>query len=170
MLRPATADDVARLTDIAFLAKRTWSYPESFFEIWKDELTITETYIGKHHVICEIIDGRLAGFYSIVQSDGEVRIGELRVENGHFLDHMFIDPPDQGRGIGSGFFRSIDSFMETNDVEIIRIFVDPHARGFYEKMGAAFLCDIPSSIPGRSIPVYDYRVNASAADRHAPTD
>jgi hypothetical protein len=33
-------------------------------------------------------------------------------------------------------------------------FVDPNAKGFYEKMAAKYLHDIPSNIPGRNIPVF----------------
>ncbi len=35
------------LTDIAFSAKRTWNYPEEYYKIWKNELTITELYWEK---------------------------------------------------------------------------------------------------------------------------
>ena len=34
------------------------------------------------------------------------------------------------------------------------IFSDPHARGFYERLGAKALGESASSIPGRTVPVF----------------
>jgi hypothetical protein len=42
----------------------------------------------------------------------------------------------------------------------LKIFVDPHATGFYEKMGAKFNENSPSSIEGREVPVYFFIINS----------
>jgi hypothetical protein len=44
---------------------------------------------------------------------------------------------------GSGISR-------TKDIRNLFIFVDPFAKGFYDKIGAGYLYDSMSSIPGRS--------------------
>jgi len=36
----AQEEDCESLTTIAFAAKRHWQYPESYYELWEDELTI----------------------------------------------------------------------------------------------------------------------------------
>ncbi|MFA9390749.1 MAG: hypothetical protein ACERKD_13130 [Prolixibacteraceae bacterium] len=48
--RNALTNEAGRLTEIAYSAKRTWNYPESYFTIWKDELTISEKYIEENKV------------------------------------------------------------------------------------------------------------------------
>jgi hypothetical protein len=38
------------LTKISFAAKGYWNYPEAYFEIWKDELTIGSDYVQENDV------------------------------------------------------------------------------------------------------------------------
>lgn len=47
MIRPANIDDNKTLTGISFTSKSFWSYPESYFEIWNEELTIIAEYFQK---------------------------------------------------------------------------------------------------------------------------
>ena len=44
-IRRALPTDALFLTSISFGAKRYWNYPEEYYEIWHDELTITKDYI-----------------------------------------------------------------------------------------------------------------------------
>jgi maltose O-acetyltransferase len=46
------------------------------------------------------------------------------------------------------------NLSDAQGIRSLMIFVDPFARGFYDKLGAVFLYDSPSSIQGRKIPVY----------------
>ena len=39
-------------------------------------------------------------------------------------------------------------------VSELRIFADPNAKGFYEKMGAEYLEERPSSIEGRTVSLF----------------
>jgi hypothetical protein len=40
----ANVNNSERLTEIAFSAKKYWNYPNEYYEIWKNELTINEEY------------------------------------------------------------------------------------------------------------------------------
>jgi hypothetical protein len=51
------------------------------------------------------------------------------------------------------------SISKNRGVNNLLIFVDPNAKGFYDKVGADYLYDSKSSIPGRLIPVYDLKVD-----------
>jgi GNAT superfamily N-acetyltransferase len=68
---------------------------------------------------------------------------------------MFILPDFMGQGIGTMLVEHLRQSLKNQRITHFRIFVDPHARGFYEKMGAKFIRDSHSSIPGRKIPVYE---------------
>lgn len=47
-------------------------------------------------------------------------------------------------------------------VKDLMVFVDPFAEGFYKKLGAKFLFNSKSSIPGRLIPVYELNISSGS--------
>lgn len=149
-ISPAHVSDAGILTGIAFKAKRFWPYPEAFFEIWKNELTISETEIENDTFFKVETKKRIIAFYSIVYVPRGKNVGEINVPRGYWLDHMFVLPKFHGNGIGS---KMLQHALNTSP-ESLQIFVDPYAIGFYEKHGATFWYNSPSSIHGREIPVY----------------
>ncbi|MCL6591969.1 MAG: hypothetical protein K6U80_18720 [Firmicutes bacterium] len=62
-IRKAFMEESATLTDISFASKRFWNYPEEYFEVWKDELTITPEYIQKNDVNVAEFNGEVLGYY-----------------------------------------------------------------------------------------------------------
>jgi len=50
MIRPAIPEDADTLTVISFASKSVWQYPEAYFDVWRDELTVTPDYIRQHQV------------------------------------------------------------------------------------------------------------------------
>lgn len=156
-IRSAVLADAARLTEIAFAAKRHWNYPEHYIERWKDELTITEGYISDNIVRCISIANRPVGFYSLVVQHRQATFGEIEMEAGPWLDHMFLVPELHCQGLGTAFFGDLRAILAKEfPGQPLRIFVDPNAVGFYERMGAKFERRSASSIPGREIPVFTY--------------
>lgn len=151
---PAEKPDAAILTDIAFSAKRHWPYPESYFDLWQKELTITQNYIAAHIVFKIVNDDIVAGFYSIVQNSQDFYSGEVFVQKGFWLEHIFIRPEYQRQGMGQALTDHAKQIAKSKGIDALLIFVDPYARGFYDKFGADFLYDSKSSIPERMIPVY----------------
>ena len=150
----ALPSDCIRLTAIAFAAKRHWNYPDEYFNIWREELTVTEDYIDKNLVFMAICDEEIIGFGAIVVVESSFFTGEVFIEEGYWLDHLFIDPRFLSRGIGTKLLDYTRKFCSGKGVSKLLIFTDPHATGFYEKSGAVFLYDSLTSIPGRKIPVY----------------
>ena len=155
-LRKASAKDAAALTAIAFEAKRTWNYPEEYLEIWKDELTITEDYLNESEVFVAEFRRKIIGFYSIVVLQNDKQFGRVTVEKGFWMDHLFIVPDYQHKGVGKKLIKHALDHCKDNWIDVLKIFVDPNASGFYEKMGAAFVRNSPSSINDREIPVYAF--------------
>ena len=66
-IKKAKITDSNILTEIAFSAKRHWGYPDEYFHIWKDELTITKNYIYQNIVYKAQTDNLILGFYSIIE-------------------------------------------------------------------------------------------------------
>ncbi len=155
MIRYAYHNDAARLTEIAFSAKRHWHYPEEYYQKWIHELTITDQYISQNIVKCLITD-TIIGFYSLCFVDKDQLFGNVRVERGYWLDHMFLEEESIGQGFGTEMFIDLCKEIRKRNISHIRIFVDPNTSGFYEKMGCKFLRNSSSSIKDRIIPVYDF--------------
>ena len=158
LIRKADPGEHTLLTTIAFQAKCHWKYPQEYYEIWKDELTITEAYIRQNIVYVAEISGTVAGFYSIVDNDEDFHSGEVFVPKGFWLEHLFIMPEYHNRGIGQSMMKHAVKIAREKGIESLLIFADPFAKGFYDKIGARYLHDSKSSIPGRMIPVYELKI------------
>lgn len=158
-LKKAKKSDHNLLTIIAFSAKRHWNYPERYYELWKDELTISEEYILKNMVYKACYNNQIVGFYSIVENKSDFYSGDVFVEKGFWLEHIFILPEYHKMGIGSMMVDHARQVSTMKGIESLKIFVDPNASGFYNRIGAKHIYDSVSSIPGRKIPVYLLKVN-----------
>lgn len=154
----AIDSDSDKLTEISFAAKRHWNYPDNYYDLWKDELTITDEYIKQNIVYKALLDDLTLGFYSIVENKSDYYSGEIFVKKGFWLEHIFIIPEYHKIGIGSLMIEHARKISTIIGINYMMIFVDPCAKGFYDKIGADYLYETKSSIPGRLIPVYDLKV------------
>jgi GNAT superfamily N-acetyltransferase len=154
-IRDAAPADAPRLTAIAFSAKRHWRYPEAYYQAWENELTVTEQYFIQNIVRC-IAGDDVVGFYSLCFLETARRFGEVCVESGWWLDHMFIEARWIGQGLGTRLFVDMILALRQRGAGRVRLFADPHAAGFYEKLGCRFVRNSGSSIPERTVPVYEY--------------
>ena len=147
-----------RLTEIAFSGKKHWNYPNEYYETWKNELTITEEYLNNNIVKTIGEDNTIKGFYSFCYNEFEKYIGEIFVEKGYWLDHMFLDQQYIGKGLGKLMFVDLINEIKNKKGRSFNIFVDPFSEGFYKKMGCSYLRESKSSIKGRNLPVYKYEI------------
>jgi predicted N-acetyltransferase YhbS len=70
------------------------------------------------------------------------------------LEHLFVEPSRLRRGLGAALFRHAVEQARAAGFRRLTILSDPHAAGFYQAMGAQLEERVPSSIPGREIPVF----------------
>jgi len=156
--RKAITSDHKRLTEIAFAAKRHWNYPKEFYEIWLNEMTITEEYILKNQLFLATCNDEILGFSSVVEVSNSTYINEVYIKKGFWLDHLFIDPQYFTKGIGTKLIEFTRAYCREKGISELLIFSEPLAKGFYEKIGAIFMYETPSSIPGRMLPVYSLKL------------
>lgn len=154
----ALAKDAIILTDIAFKAKHTWNYPEKYFKIWKNELTITKKYIETNTVYIAKQDSTPIGFYSLAYNRDTFYSGEVLVEKGHWLEHIFVLPEYHKKRIGTALLTHAHTICKNQKINTLFVFADPFAKGFYEKQGARFKYMSKSSIKDRLIPVYEFDI------------
>jgi GNAT superfamily N-acetyltransferase len=147
-IRRATAADADALTRLAHASKRYWRYPEELMLLWKGALTVSEDFIERHPVYCAVQADAIVGFYAL---DG---VGDTRD-----LGHFWVSPDRIGTGLGTQLFAHALLSLRREGANRLRIASDPHAEGFYRKMGARRAGDVPSTPEGRRLPllVFDLR-------------
>ena len=156
MIRPAIVTDSEVLTTISFASKAYWKYPKTYFEIWQNELTITPQYIEKNDVFVYESGESVRGYYSVAILKEDIEVSGINIDKGTWLEHMFVDPPYIGKGIGSKLFAHLRKRCATVNIPVLGILADPNSRGFYEKMGCFYIRDYPSTIKGRTTPLLQY--------------
>lgn len=134
----AQPDDASVLTDIAFAAKRHWGYPESWIRQWTKELSISAAYITKYPTYTALIGEKPVGFYAVTFKPRDA-----------FLDHLWVLPAEMGRGVGRELFRHAETVARRCGALRLKIVGDPHAEGFYEKMGATVYRKEPAPMEGQ---------------------
>ena len=159
LIKYADIHCINRLTEIAFSAKRYWNYPEEYYNIWKEELTITEEYLKNNIVKIIVEENTIKGFYSFYYNDLDKYIGKIFIEKGYWLDHMWVEREYIRKGLGKIMFIDLINEIKNEGETMFYLFADPFAKGFYEKMGCTFIRESKSSIENRTLPVYKYEVN-----------
>lgn len=152
VIRQARVEEVDLLSQLSLASKRYWNYPEAFYTVWRSELTITEEYLSHSEVFVYEHDKLIDGYYSLVTLTEPLQTAGIVLPEGTWLEHMFVRPDCIGRGIGRLLFYHLQQNCYVKGIRLVQILADPHARGFYEKMGCTYLREFPSSIAGRTTP------------------
>ena len=160
MIRSAAPNEAHVLTEISFSSKRYWNYPEEYFQVWRNELTIHSDYILKNDVFVFEKREAIIGYYSIVELKDAIKIAAITLEKGFWLQHMFIEPNHLGDGIGTLLFKHLHKRCITRGINTLKILADPNARGFYEKMGCVYQEEYPSTIKNRTTPLLHFHICA----------
>jgi GNAT superfamily N-acetyltransferase len=121
----AKPEDAARLSEIAFAAKRHWGYPDRWMELWRDALTLTPEFVAGHETFAAVVDGQIVGFYAL---DGK--------NNRLHLLHLWVLPGWMGQGIGRSLFGHASERAKALGFRELEIESDPNAEGFYQRLGA----------------------------------
>lgn len=146
-VRPARAEELTQLTQLALRSKASWGYSAAFMQACRAELTVRAEHLP--HVFVDEADGStLLGFYALSRSDAQ------RAE----LEFLFVEPAQLRRGVGRRLVRHALELARSWGCDRIVIQGDPHALAFYRALGAVQSGERASdSIPGRRLPVLELR-------------
>jgi GNAT superfamily N-acetyltransferase len=158
MIRHAKKEEAKILTRLSIESKRYWRYPKEYIQIWNEELIITPEYIEKNDVIAFEDDGKIVGYYSIVELNDDVEISGIKIDKRYWLEHMFIFPDHIGQGIGTNLFDHLKKRCKKKGITELKILADPNSKGFYEKMGCRYQREYPSTIAGRTTPLLSMKI------------
>ena len=151
----ATANQAVRLTQIAHSAKSYWGYPARWIELWHNQLTITGAYIQAHEVYAAVDeDGVVLGFYAL-GGGGDKFI----------LEHLWVQPSSFGAGVGRQLFEHAVTCTRSYGGRSLEIESDPHAEGFYQRMGAETIGEVTYELEGqpRVLPLMAFALAAAEA-------
>jgi GNAT superfamily N-acetyltransferase len=151
-IRRAVPDDAPQLSRLAQRAKAHWNYPAEWLSAWQPQLTIGPRYLSEHRVLVAESAGRLVGMCAL-----EDRTSWWS------LEHVWVDPESMGQGVGRTLVEQ--SLYLARSVRPGRVVAeaDPHAAGFYRRLGASEIGVVRASMPGapdRVLPVFAFNVAA----------
>ncbi len=138
-IQRAQIEHAEALTAIAIAAKHHWGYSERWMEIWTPSLTITPAYIAHHETWMASLDEEPVAFYSLKQ-DAEA----------WWLDNLWVRPDAIGQGIGAALLRHAGMRARRAGASALRVESDPHAVGFYVKMGARMVGERRTEVDGQA--------------------
>ena len=144
LIRPAAPEETLCLTAIAHAAKRHWGYPERWIVRWRAALTITPTLIREQTVYVAEAADVAQGFYVLALGDEAAS-----------LEHLWIRPERIGRGLGRRLLRHATEVARTSGATSLTVESDPHAEGFYRRMGFRHIGWVGADVEGapRRLPV-----------------
>ncbi len=147
-IRRAHYEETSTLSEIALAAKRHWDYPEEWIQKWAPLLTFTPQQIKDADVFAAVVDSELVGFYRLFTRKPRAT-----------LEDLWIRPDFIGKGIGHVLFEHAVTRCHVAGVDILEVEADPHAQGFYEKMGMHKVGEHPSDVDGqRNLPMMELKL------------
>ena len=141
MIRRAVAADADALTAVAHAAKRHWRYPEAWIAGWRRDLTFTPEFIERYPVYCAAEGDAVVGVYALVFAAADCE-----------LEHFWVVPSRMGAGVGRALFEHAVEGCRAIGARRLWINADPNAEGFYKRMGARRVGEVPSTPAGRMLP------------------
>ena len=144
LITAAQPQDAGALTEIAFAAKRSWGYPETWIQRWRDALTITEMFIRDQATFVAAINQLPVGFAAVV------RTAELTQSRACRLEHLWVRPDLMGRGMGRALFAVCEAVAREAGSDVLMIESDPHAEAFYHRQGAVTISHRLAELDGVS--------------------
>ena len=149
MIVRAQPEHADSLTQIAIAAKRYWNYPEAWIQFWIPQLTISAEYILSNEVWMMVEKEKPMAFYALSQN-----------EEGYELGHLWVLPEYIGRGIGKQLFDHALERCKLLNIPVLKIYADPNAQAFYEKMGAKKVSEHHSDLFGedRVLPIMEIKL------------
>lgn len=151
-VRPATDDDADALTAIARRAKASWGYPRAWLAEWEPQLTVTPASIARDA--------------TFVATGGDVTLGFGALSPDGEVEHLWVDPDRQTRGVGRALFARLVEEARRRGLRRVEIDSDPNAIGFYERLGCRLVGSTRADVAGRprSLPRMAYDVGGSGGD------
>ena len=141
-IRRAEPGEAEALSALAARSKEHWGYDAAFMELVREAMTLRPEDIDRHEVwVLESSSGDPIGYHRVIPGDPAE------------LEDLWVEPSAIGSGAGRRLFEHALEVARNGGASALEIDADPHAVGFYERMGAVLIGETASKlIPGRVLP------------------
>lgn len=140
-IRPAAPSEGGRLREIAVASKLHWGYAEEDVLRWVANGDFSPAGLRAKEFYVADADGAVIAFASLVAAEVAV------------LEDLWVEPDWIGKGVGAMLFRAVAERAAVLGAHALEWDAEPHAVGFYERMGATHLRESGPSAWGRTVPV-----------------
>ena len=144
-IEKALKKDAQDLTELTIRSKSYWNYSQEQIESWRDELSVSESYIVENNVYKLTENNAILGYYSYY----ELNKSEIMLEN------LFIEPHYIGKGIGNRLMSDFFNRLKNSDYRKVLLDADPNAVKFYTKLGFKVIGKRETSIKNRYLPIME---------------
>jgi GNAT superfamily N-acetyltransferase len=149
LVRRARPDEAEALNAIIVRSKGYWGYEPGILEVYRSFLCLSPDDIEHNPVYCAEIGGTLVGISHVNW------VAEAEIE----LFHLFVDPVVIGQGIGRLLWHHAVALARAMGATALVFDSDPHARSFYEHVGAVVTAEHNSTVvAGLMIPRLRYEL------------
>lgn len=154
IIRAAEPHEADALTAIALRSKAHWGYPQELMDLWASDLAVDPAHCDGESTWLVTLDNVIAGF------------GEIEIEGDIArLDDLWIDPPSMKMGLGRLLLQQLMQNATDRGCTGMEFEAEPHAVGFYERMGAQVIGEqVSESVPGRVLPIMRIDLSSTTID------
>lgn len=152
-IRPARPGEEPALSALCLRSKAHWGYDAAFLAACRGALAVDPGLVAAGRVEVAEAGGRVLGV---------VAMGRGEDGGSEEVELLFVDPPAIGSGVGRALLVQSLARAAARGARRALVLSDPQARGFYERMGARFVCMAPSNVlPGRRLPRLEFVLQPS---------
>jgi GNAT superfamily N-acetyltransferase len=143
LIRRARAGEADTLGALALRSKAHWGYDPAFLEKAAADMAITSALLEGAAAFVAERGGVAVGFYILCVEDGAACLRDL-----------WVEPSAIGTGLGKLLWDHMVEEARRLGYRAVRIESDPNAEGFYVRMGARRVGQVPSPVQaGRWLPL-----------------
>ena len=146
----ARPDQASDLQHIARLSKQHWGYSPEYMRVWNHDQTLTADFISQNFVYYAVDGAEVAGFYALELSP---EVCELK--------HLWVSPGYIRRGIGKQLLTHLKTLLAEVGAVTCTIVAEPHAEGFYARMGAVRIGLRPMPALEQELPIMRLAISDS---------
>ena len=135
VIRPARADEAASLRELEIASKGHWGYDAAYLARFAAVVSMSPDFIERNEVWVLDQEGTVAGFYTLIHNPKYA-----------VLDSLWLLPHWIGGGLGRTLFEHAVERARAAGATRLEWGAEPHALGFYERMGGRNLRDTTSEL------------------------
>ena len=145
----ATPDDLSKLRILARKSEAHWGGTDAFLDEFDRSFNITEDLLRNNPVFTmKDPDGDIVAFWGMIPSANGLAE----------LEYFYVEVNELGCGHGRTLWYHMTKWALNHQISRIHFVTSPEAVGFYERMGAVQIGEVPSTIDGRMIPELLYQL------------